>query len=403
VRNDDLQLLDILDKVIESISESDKQAILNNWISINYGNSIDYTIIWKISLVLILIILVSIYWNTRLSLVNKELQKARVKAEEATQIKSNFLANMSHEIRTPMNSIVSMTYLIKKKTVDKQQLNYINMIETASNALLVLIGDILDLSKIEAKKLKISKVNFNLIELLDNINNIIKIKADEKGLIFEIIYDKEDSMHVKGDSLRLTQILTNLTSNAVKFTNSGYIKLHVKQISEDRYRFYVCDTGIGLTQEQIARLFSSFTQADESITRKYGGTGLGLAISKELVELMNGKIWVESTLDEGSCFIFEIELKECDKEKSKIMNSDKLTFADKSTVNKKVLTHEDKKTLFANLYAAVSSRRPNLCEPIILEIEAYMLDEEDQKLFKNVKKLIHRYRFKEAKELLNAE
>lgn len=402
VRNDDLMLLEILEKAVSSVSEEDRQNILNKWIAINYENGVDYTTVWQILFIALIIILAGLYWNAKLSLLNKKLKDAGLKAEEATQIKSNFLANMSHEIRTPMNSIVSMTYLLKKRATSQQELNYIKIIENASNNLLTLLNDILDLSKIEAKKLHVNKTNFNLIEVLDNINNLIKIKADEKGLAFEVIYDKTDSMHVYGDSLRLTQVLINLASNAVKFTNSGYVHILAQRVSDEIFRFSVIDTGIGLSDDQKQRLFSAFTQADSSITRKYGGTGLGLAICKELVELMNGKIWVESRLNKGSTFIFEIELKKSYVSFDEPAANTQTVLPKNSLEQKIAIKEEEKEILFSRLEASVASRRPNMCEPIIHEIEKYALNEHDKKLFEKVKKLVQKYKFNEARELLRA-
>lgn len=400
VRNDDPTLLGILEKAIYSINDAEKQNILNKWVAIKYENRIDYALVWKILIISILIFLAASYWIRKLSLLNKELKNARAKAEDATQIKSNFLANMSHEIRTPMNSIISMTYLIKKNITTQPLLHYIEVIESASNNLLSLLNDILDLSKIEAKKLNINSGDFNLIEVLDSVSNIIKIKAEEKALAFEIIYDKSESLNVCGDSLRLMQVLTNLASNAVKFTNSGYVKIYVDRVSDKIFRFSVCDSGIGLNDNQIDKLFESFTQADESITRKYGGTGLGLAICKELVELMGGKIWVESVFGEGSKFIFEIELeagssikeaKEC-----------KTCLVEKNMENKMPISAEQRDDLFLKLESAIASRRPKTCEPIIAQIQECTLSENDRILFERVKKLIQKYKFNEAKEILNA-
>lgn len=402
VRNDDIHLLGILEKAVESISEEEKQAIFNKWVAIKYENGIDHTLAWKIIFISLAIFLAGLYWNRKLSLLNKELENARAKAEEATKVKSNFLANMSHEIRTPMNSIVSMTYLLKKKTTAQPQLHYLEIIESASNNLLMLLNEILDLSKIEAKKLEINKVNFNLAELLDYVNDLIKIKADEKGLAFEIIYDKSESMNLYGDSLRLKQIMINLASNAVKFTNSGYVKIFVEREYDNMFRFSVCDTGIGLIDEQKERLFSSFTQADDTITRKYGGTGLGLAICKELVELMGGKIWVESVLNEGSKFIFELKLEKNGDFLDESIKHPQIGLSENESKMKMAISNEEKEALFFKLGAAVATRRPNMCEPIVVEIEKYDLKESDKEVFEKVKKLIKKYKFNEAKEVLDA-
>ena len=177
-----------------------------------------------------------------------------------------------------------------------------------------IINDILDFSKIEAGKLEIYNIDFSLKNLLEEISNIVKFKADEKGLNFTINYDKNINNYFYGDSLRISQILINLINNAIKFTETGTVKLNISSTQTDNlYRFEVIDTGIGISQEQQNKLFQSFSQADGSTTREYGGTGLGLSISKQLVELMDGKIWVESKVGAGSKFIFEINLKKSDK------------------------------------------------------------------------------------------
>ncbi len=237
---------------------------------------------------------------------------AEEKAEAATRSKSEFLANMSHEIRTPMNGIIGMSHLALLTPLTKTQTHYIQKIDDSAKSLLIIINDILDLSKIEAGKLNLESVDFDLFKTVDEAINLIEFKAHEKNLEIIVSYDIEMGKNFTGDSLRIAQILTNLMSNAVKFTEAGEIGIYIKKVAQNNstetIQFIVQDTGIGLDLKQQQQLFKSFSQADSSTTRKYGGTGLGLSICKQLVALMQGKIWLESELHQGSKFIFELEL-----------------------------------------------------------------------------------------------
>jgi len=254
------------------------------------------------------------YFATSTAKYEQYLKDTLNQAESANRAKSEFLANMSHELRTPMSGILGMSNLALQTTLDSKQRNYIEKVNYSADNLLGILNDILDFSKIESGMLDIEMANFRLEDVMDNIDNLVGFKAEEKSIKLDFSIVPEVPTALIGDSLRLSQILINLSNNAIKFSESGStirITVSVEEQSDNEVmlQFSVHDTGIGMTAEQQKKLFQSFSQADTSTTRKYGGTGLGLAISKKLTEMMDGQIWVESKKDVGSTFYFKVRLK----------------------------------------------------------------------------------------------
>lgn len=321
VRNDWPLLVSIINKGLSSITEEEKIVISDKWIGLE--NEIDYSSIIKtaalIGSIVFIIFIVSIYWILRLRkeiakriLIEEKLSQAKLEAEVANKVKSNFLASMSHEIRTPLNAITGMAYLLKKNGVTLSQRMYVDKITQAAHNMLDIINDILDLAKIESGKVEIENIPFSIDTVIQRVITIVSFKIEEKGIGFSLTKDMNTPVYFIGDSKRIEQILLNLLSNAVKFTTQGEVSLAIRLIAQEgelyHLEFAVKDSGIGMSEEQIAQLFIPFTQADSSINRRFGGTGLGLSIVKSFVELMKGEICVYSTQGKGSTFITKLPL-----------------------------------------------------------------------------------------------
>lgn len=341
VRKDLPLLVSIFDKALKTITDTEKQAINEKWIGLNL--EVDYGPIIRVFIMIgvfvIAVFATTFYWIVRLNkevhrrqLIQVDLEKAKKEAEEANDFKSSFMARMSHEIRTPLNAITGMSYLLKKTNISLTQKMYADRITQASSNMLNIINDILDFSKIEAGKVELENTVFDLDQLIQEVVNIVAYKIEEQGIGFKISKDLNVPTWFNGDPKRIEQILLNLLNNAAKFTIKGEISLEVKLTAKENdiyhLAFSVQDTGIGMDEEQVKKLFVPFLQADSSITRRFGGSGLGLSIVKNLVDLMGGDIQVISTPGEGSTFVIHLSFaveKEKEEAYRKSLSSEQFT------------------------------------------------------------------------------
>ncbi len=368
IQKDNTILLGIINKVFKSISQREHIAIKDKWLHVEVKEAFDYTFLYQMAFLVLIFILGTLYWNRKLSheikvrktieqelgrknrrlnkivetnkqqqqelvQLNTKLQDAKTSAENANKAKSEFLANMSHEIRTPMNAIIGFTELLNEQLEEPRLKSYVKTIQSASNSLLTLINDILDLSKIEAGKMQIHKSPTNIYKLADELGSIFSMNVQKKGLDLIIDVEKGIPESLLLDEVRVRQILLNLIGNAVKFTEHGFIKLIIIAKNVDKHNskldleFTVQDSGIGIEKDQLRNIFDEFKQTDGQDTRKYGGTGLGLSISKRLISMMVGNITVDSIYGEGSSFcvsLYNIDISSVVQEKQNNENFKKI-------------------------------------------------------------------------------
>ncbi len=322
VRDDWPLFAGILQKGFDAISKSERDTIYQRWMSLKEQKQFDYTRIWRLGALALFLIVIVIAWNRLLAKEIKQrkaaeeaMMQAKIAAEKANLAKSEFLANMSHEIRTPMNAILGFTEILKRKVKSPDLLHYLDPIHSSGKALLRLINDTLDLSKVEAGKLELQYSSVGLKQLMIEVETIFRQKMLEKELQFRFEYDDEIPKALIMDPVRIRQILVNMIGNAIKFTDSGYILIAASLLENDYnsqsqvdLRITVKDSGIGIPKDQCGKIFGAFEQTKGQKAEEYGGTGLGLTITRRLVMMMNGNIHVESEVGKGAAF--HIDLKE---------------------------------------------------------------------------------------------
>ncbi|GAA3960793.1 ATP-binding protein [Allohahella marinimesophila] len=323
----------ILDKALLTVTPDEQQAIYRNWLSFSYEEAVDYGLVWRVVGIAALVVAIFLYWNRKLSREIDERMRSEVRlrkseerlrsaikraevlakeAEAANKAKSEFLANMSHEIRTPMNAVIGYTELLEGLIQDAKQQSYIDAVKKGARALLSVINDILDLSKIESGKISIELGRVDVRRLINDVATLFSARCAQKQLDFRVTVDPEVPNALSLDEVRIRQVLLNLVGNAIKFTHKGHIALSVAAVpgaaksNTVELVIGVEDSGIGIAPDQHARIFNAFEQHEGQSNRQYGGTGLGLAITKKLVEMMNGEIGLVS--EQGSGARFEIRL-----------------------------------------------------------------------------------------------
>ncbi len=335
VHKDRPELLRIINKALGSLEPRESEAIYNRWIHLDIEQGTDYTAVRRVILIALVVVLIFLYWNRKLSrevderirsenalrrsedqlrAAKLEAERLAREAESANRAKSEFLANMSHEIRTPMNAVIGYSDLLRNKVTDPQQKTYLDAIRAGSRSLLMLINDILDLSRIEAGKMRLEIAPLSLRRLLGDVRHIFDLRAREQGITLEVGVDKKMPAALLLDEARLRQVLFNLVGNAIKFTHEGEVTVRARATllpggdehddAPAHYRLVVtvADTGIGIARDQQERIFDAFEQQEGQSSRRYGGTGLGLAISRKLVRMMGGELTVASEQGAGSTF-----------------------------------------------------------------------------------------------------